>query len=392
MKISDTKLIYSHLEKILKSNHLNKSKISCDLLKYLVNTTIEGKNPKEFTIGIDLFGKKYNSGSKQDSNIRVYIHNLRKKLKNYYEEEGIKDPVIFEIEKGKYNVIFISRKDIKSQNKKSYLIPFLICIGVILILGILNFTPQKEVKNPYIELPVWHQFAKSEKKTLLVLGDYFVFSGVLPTGNVGIYRDFSINSEVEYEHLLDKNPELVQTLAKSPLTYLSKMSVFCQHDILKVFAQSGAEIDVKLSSDIQPDDLKEYNIIFIGNYKNMGLFENVVKELNFSFGLSNNSNQFIFPDDPCGEIFKPDNNNNIKQTDFSLVVYTKGFSDNHFLFFLSTQDIGNISTVSQFTDPEYMKQFENEQLSKLNSTYFKALYKVDGINKTDLSFELLLVE
>lgn len=113
----DNNLINKYLEKILISRHFNKSKISCDLLSYLVNASLTGKNPKEFTIGIELFGKKYND-SKQDSNIRVYIHNVRKKLKDYYVEDGKKDPVIFEIEKGKYRVNFISRKEIKSTKKE----------------------------------------------------------------------------------------------------------------------------------------------------------------------------------------------------------------------------------------------------------------------------------
>lgn len=388
----DNKLINSHLKRILTSRHFNKSKISCDLLTYLVNASIEGKNPKEFTIGIELFGKKYDGDeAKQDSNIRVYIHNVRKKLKDYYSEEGKKDPVIFEIEKGKYRVNFISRKEKKAATKTNYFIPFLISSSIfILLLGWLLLT-NKNQENPWQKLPIWQQYADNNKETLLVLGDYFVFSGTLPTGNIGVYRDFSINSEVEYEHLLDKNPELIKDLSKSPLTYLSKMSVFCQNDILKVFAKTGGEVNVKLASDIQPDDLKEFNIVFIGNYKNMGLFENIVKELHFNFGIASGNNQYIFPTDPCAEVYTPENGN-LKQNDYATVIYTEGYADNYYLFFLSTQDIGNISTVNLFTDPEYVRSFTDEQLKNLNSPSFKTLYKVEGIDKTSLSFELIRVE
>lgn len=250
---------------------------------------------------------------------------------------------------------------------------------------------QDKKENPWQKLPIWQQYAENDKETLLVLGDYFVFSGTLPTGNVGIYRDFGINSEVEYEHLLDKNPELVKDLSKSPLTYLSKMSAFCQNDIQKVFAKTGGKINVKLASDIQPDDLKDFNIVFIGNYKNMGLFENIVKELHFNFGIASGENQYIFPSDPCAEVYAPENNN-LKQNDYATVILTEGYADNHYLFFLSTQDIGNISTVGLFTDPEYVKSFNKEQLKEINPNSFKALYRVEGINKTSLSFELIRVE
>ncbi len=389
----DSELIKNQLERIVKSSHFNKSKISCDLLEYLVNASLEEKNPKEFTIGIELFGKKYDNSSRQDSNIRVYIHNLRKKLNDYYKEEGSKDPIVFEIEKGKYRVRFYSRREIRNSQgqPRNYLFPFLMSLVLLLAISFLYFFSERKRNNPWINLPVWQNFAENGKKNLLVVGDYFVFSGILPTGNVGIYRDFSINSEVEYEHLLDKNPELVQTLSKSPLTYLSKMAAFCQNDIQRVFAQTGTNLGIKLSSDVQPTDLKEYNIVFIGNYKNMGLFEDIIREAHFNFGISSGQDQYIFPSDPCAEVYSPENSN-LKQTDYSLVFYTQGYADNYFLFFLSTQDIGNISTVGQLTDPGFLKKFRDEHLMNLDPQNFKALFKVEGINKTDLSFELLRVE
>lgn len=387
----DKELIYNQLEKIIESRHFNKSKISCDLLEYLIKATLDEKNPKEFTIGIDLFGKKYGDEDKPDAKIRVYIHNLRKKLSDYYDDEGSRDQLVFIIEKGKYIVSFAHRKDIKSKKQKTYFYPFVVSMAFLAVIMSLYLSSGKKGNNRWEKLPVWQNFADDDKKTMLVLGDYFVFSGMLPTGNVGIYRDFSINSEVEYEHLLDKNPELVQTLTKSPLTYLSKMSAFCQNDIQKVFAETGTELLVKLSSDIQPTDLKDYNIIFLGNYKNMGLFENIIHELKFNFGITTGSNQYIFTSDPCATIYTPENDN-MKETDYSLVVYSEGYNNNHYLFFLSTQDIGNISTVRQMTDPEFMKKFDDEQLKPLKQETFKALFKVEGINKTDLSFELIRVE
>jgi len=384
-------LIYNHLKKITSSRHFVKSKISCDLLNYLTEASLEGKNPKELTIGVELFGKKYEDADKQDSNIRVYIHNVRKKLKDYYAAEGKKDPVIFVLEKGKYRVRFDSPKDHRKPVRYVFLIPFIVSFAALLVLGFLYFKLSSKDKTPWKELPVWQDFAESDKPTLLVLGDYFVFSGQLPTGSVGIYRDFNINSEVEYEHLLDKNPELIHSLSKSNLTYLSKMAAFCQSHIYKVFAQTGAPIHVKLSSDLQPDDLKNNNIIFVGNYKNMGLFENVIQDLDFSFGIFSSGRQLIFSNDPDAEIYQPVSESN-KQIDYALVINIGGYSDNRFLLFLSTKDIGNISVVDQLTNPDYLTTLLNEKLMQLDPDNFKALYKVQGINKTDLAFELIRVE
>lgn len=387
----DNDLIYNFLSKITKSRHFNKSKISCDLLEYLVKATLNNESPKEFTIGVDLFGKKYEKDDKSDAKIRVYIHNLRRKLNTYYENEGSKDSLIFIIEKGKYRVNFISRKDIKSDRQKTFRLPFFICVTLLLAVSSLYFRSFYNDKNSWTDVPVWKNFVNDDKKTMLVLGDFFVYRGILPTGNVGVYRDFSINSETDFEHMLDKNPELVQTLSRSSLTYLSKMAVFCQNDIQRIFTQNDAGLLVKLLSDLQPTDIKDYNIIFVGNYKNMGLFENIVKELHFNYGITSESNQYIFSSDPCAEVYEQESASP-KQTDYPLVIYTEGYNENHYLFFLSALDIGNIATVGQMTSPVYMKQFQKEQLEPQELTDFKALFKVEGINKTDLSSELIRVE
>lgn len=361
------------------------------MLKYLVLASIEGKNPKEYTIGVELFGKKYEDENKSDSNIRVYIHNVRKKLRDYYDDEGSKDQVVFEIDRGKYHVSFKSRKEYTGKKNRSYFIPFLATLMLFLITFFLFILKEKEAKPVWQDLPVWQEFADNDLKTLLVLGDYYVFQGMLPTGKMGIYRDFSINSEIEYEHLLDKKPELVKLLSKSNLTYLSKMAAFCESDIYQVFAQTGGEIEVKLLSDVQPTDLKNYNIILVSNFKNMGIFESIIQKMNFSFGISNTSIQYIISNDPCAQIYEA-RNDNLKEEDYALVIHAGGYGNNRYLFFLSSQDIGNISTVKQFTQPEYMRHFREEYLKQINSDDFKALYQVEGINKTDLSFELIRFE
>ncbi len=389
----DKNLINKYLQKILQSRQFSKSKISCDLLGYLVNASIENKNPKEYTIGIELFGKNYGDEVKQDSNIRVYIHNMRKKLHEYYEEEGSKDAVVFVLERGKYKIHFKTRKEYESGKPKTFFYSFLVSLGLTAIFAGLFFLKgsDREDEYPWKGLPVWQEFADNGKGTLLVLGDYFVFSGTLPSGKEGIYRDFSINSAEDFEKLLNEKPELGKTVSRSHLTYLSKMSVFCESDIYKVFARTGADIQVKLLSDIQPSDLKSNNIIFIGNYKNMGIFGNVIREMKFSFGIANSSIQYIFSNDPCAQVYEAPGDG-LTEEDFALVVHTPGYDGNRFLFFLSSRDIGNISIVSQLTNPVYLEQFAEEQLKPLKKSDFKALYKVQGINKTDLSFELIRVE
>jgi hypothetical protein len=82
-------------------------------LQFLGTRGIEG-NPeglKEYTIGVEAFGRKPDFDPKTDTIVRVQTHRLRQKLKEYYEQEGIHDQVLIEIPKGHYYPAFRLRAD-----------------------------------------------------------------------------------------------------------------------------------------------------------------------------------------------------------------------------------------------------------------------------------------
>jgi hypothetical protein len=57
---------------------------------------------KEYTIGVEAFGRKQDFDPKTDTIVRVQIHRLRQKLREYYDAEGSHDPIFIEIPKGHY--------------------------------------------------------------------------------------------------------------------------------------------------------------------------------------------------------------------------------------------------------------------------------------------------
>lgn len=64
---------------------------------------------KEYTIGVEALGRKQDFDPKTDPIVRVQIHRLRQKLKEYYEMEGLRDSVLVEIPKGHYLPAFKHR-------------------------------------------------------------------------------------------------------------------------------------------------------------------------------------------------------------------------------------------------------------------------------------------
>ena len=81
-------VIEQEVAKLTKSHILGRSRSYARLLEYLAGCSINGRRPKELEIASEVFGKGSDFDPNQDSLVRVYMHNLRQKLDNYYSREA----------------------------------------------------------------------------------------------------------------------------------------------------------------------------------------------------------------------------------------------------------------------------------------------------------------
>jgi hypothetical protein len=94
------------VERILRSDTFRASGVLRRLLRYLADKAFAGEADqlKEYTIGIDAFGKPSSYDPRQDAIVRLQIGRLRQKLADYYRTEGQGDPVVFELPKGRFKL------------------------------------------------------------------------------------------------------------------------------------------------------------------------------------------------------------------------------------------------------------------------------------------------
>jgi len=102
-----TEEIKEQLECIVHSATLRGSTTLQHLLLYLVSRSLEGAadSLKEYTIGLEAFGRRTDFDPRTDTIVRVQTHRLRQKLKEYYQEEGASDRIVIEIPKGQYGPV-----------------------------------------------------------------------------------------------------------------------------------------------------------------------------------------------------------------------------------------------------------------------------------------------
>lgn len=97
------------VERILRSPLFASSEMQRRLLRYLAERSLSGEADqlKEYTIGIDVFGKQpLRYDPREDSIVRHQVGRVRQKLVEYYQTDGVKDPVVVALPKGGFRLAF----------------------------------------------------------------------------------------------------------------------------------------------------------------------------------------------------------------------------------------------------------------------------------------------
>jgi len=105
-------LIREELARIVNSRVFRSSMRMKRFLRLVVEETLEGRADclKEYVIGTDVYDRTPPYEPSQDSIVRTEARRLRGKLKEYYETEGKRDPLIIGFPTGGYVPVFEPRE------------------------------------------------------------------------------------------------------------------------------------------------------------------------------------------------------------------------------------------------------------------------------------------
>ncbi len=99
------------LARIVASQTFSRSPRLRDLLLDIGEHTLSGQTDdlREQAIGVRVFGREESYNPSEDNIVRSSVRQLRAKLAEYYQTEGLAEPTILEIPKGSYNATFSPR-------------------------------------------------------------------------------------------------------------------------------------------------------------------------------------------------------------------------------------------------------------------------------------------
>src|ERR1700691_4998487 len=105
----DRDLVLKELDAILTSYHFRGSKRYPAFLKYVVKAALDGRSGdlKERTLGIEVFDRDPDYDTSADTVVRFTAGEVRKRIAQYYHENGISSRIHIEIPRGSYAPEFI---------------------------------------------------------------------------------------------------------------------------------------------------------------------------------------------------------------------------------------------------------------------------------------------
>src|SRR5579862_7890423 len=103
--------VQRHLEKLVVSGEMRRSKKLCQFLRFTVEEVLRGHGSelKEYAIAVGVFRRSREFDPGADPIVRVQARRLRSKLQRFYQTEGREELIRIEYPVGSYSPVFVRR-------------------------------------------------------------------------------------------------------------------------------------------------------------------------------------------------------------------------------------------------------------------------------------------
>lgn len=262
------------VEKIAASPLFRSAESLCSLLRYLARQSIDqpGSSPKEYQIATEVFGRPSDFDSRLDSTVRVQTGRLRSKLAEYYA--GSEDDLVIEVPKGSYSLTVHHRDRYQGANvapspKRSnrWGVVLLTLAVVAVATGVLlRIRAGSETARPSGATRVFWQIFVGKKQSPLVAFSNAEFVGAPALG-------------MRYFNSATDSPRDIRD------HYTGIGEVMAVHALDQLFARFGCEMRLKRGRQLDWDNAKGGDLIFIGSTaENLSLRE-LSEQRDFVFKL-----------------------------------------------------------------------------------------------------------
>ncbi len=390
-------------ERIVASGVLGRSKHYVSLLRFLVGCSIDGKSPKEIELAIEVLGKGNDFDVSADSSVRVYVHQLRKKLDSYYAQHEQDASYRIVIPKGSYRLAAVSSA---AQGQPAWALPKLRAQSGILLIAVLVMLtanlfylltrPSTAPHGSQIaaQHPIWHSILNDERAILLVMGDYYIFGELNANGNIArMVREFNVNSRSDLEDLQFSDIERAENYLDLDLSYMPEGSAFALARIVPLLQHSGKHVNITMMSDLTTADIRSNHIVYIGYISALEKLTDMTfaasgLRIGRSYDelLNVHTQQYYTSDAGLPEEGQP-------FRDYGMFSSFPASNDTHVLLITGMRDAGLMHTAQALSDSDSLDDLlvaiHRDTDSAGTLAGFEALYEVFGVDRMNFDSNLV---
>lgn len=247
------------------------------MLAYLGEQTLEGRADrlKEYTVGIEAFGKPPDYDPKTDSSVRVHLSNLRKKLDEYSRGEGVNDPLVVELPKGHFKLAF-RKGPVGGTTAGGALrrwqiaaVALMIALAGTAALAVRWKFQAAEIKTERRWTPAlrafWRPYLDSERPIIVSLG-----TPLFVATSRGFFRDPKVNDwqkAVAAGLIRDLQRQFSSPVAAPVYIYTGVGEALGVFELVTLFTAPKRDLSVKLSNELTWEEIIRQNVIFVGPEK-----------------------------------------------------------------------------------------------------------------------------
>ncbi len=389
-------------QKIIASPTFGRSETYANLLNFLVEATLLGEVPKETTIAAKIFGDQSFDPS-ESTLVRVYVFNLRKKIDKYYQNQGEQDGWQLSVPKGSYEVV-LEEKEKKNEDEVSekkrnptkvrWILYAVILVSLLLNLFLwrMNYTSEN-TRQVIPESVIWEGFLNSELPYYVVLGDLFIYSEYNKQQGVNLtIRNYKMNSLESFEQMVAQIKDTTREVSTLSYSFLVKNSAEWIKSLTQLFSSYRQNFSIRYMTKFTSKDLMDNNIVVVGMLKTFGLFNNYFDNSKFTL-LSFNTIQLQADSLQSVQTFTPSGDPDSFHTDYGFIAKFPGPNNNTVIMCGGLWDTGASQSLKMLTDPTLLSQLEDRLKEEFDIVppYFEVLIEVSGIDRTELTPEILYV-
>jgi hypothetical protein len=255
-----------------------------ELFDFLAGRGAETPPASQSEIAEAVFGQT--ETSIDDATVRVYIHRLRKRLDEHYAERGesagegrLTVPAgIYALRLGNHPAEPGETAEGPQGSRTPPPRPALAALALALLVA--AFLAGR-LLAPDGAPPVnafWQPFLESDRPTLVVVGDYYMFGEFDPVRpeQSRLIRDFRIDSATDLLSLQEAEPGRYGTAEDVGLTYLPLSTAYALRHIVPVLARDGRHVRILAASSLDADTARDSDIVYVGLIGAMALLEDTV--------------------------------------------------------------------------------------------------------------------